>query len=172
MSEGALFAINTVVELPQAGPQAANDASAKNLPGIIIRYNGKLYRYVQFDDGAAVTAVAAGVVYWKTLTPASGIFIATSDESAGLAGVNGVAGILGGVVTDQYYTWIQVGGPATVKVASGTIASDNMTGSATDLTLDPVHAGNALPNNIFGVALDARESTLGTATVLLQNLVW
>lgn len=167
-----MFGLNQVVELPQDGPQAANDAIAKNIPGMIIRYNGKLYRYVQFDDGAAVTAVAAGVLYWKSLSPAAGTFIATSDESAGIAGVNGVAGVLGGVVTDQYYTWIGVGGPHTVKVASGTIASDTMTGSATDLTLDPIHAGNSLPNNPFGTALDNRETTFGTATILLQNLVW
>lgn len=161
-----------VVELPQAGPQYANDASAKNVPGMVIRRNGKLYRYVQFDDGAAVAAVAGGVAYWKTLTPASGIFIVTSDESGGAAGVNGVAGILGTIVTDQYFTWIQIGGPATCLVASGTVAGDRMVGSATDLTFDPIHAGAAASNNIYGVALDNRESTGGTATILLQNLFW
>lgn len=167
-----LYGPNQPVELPANGPAVANDKDPKNIPGMVIRYAGKLYRYVQFDDGAAVTAVAAGVVYWLTLTVGSGIFIVTSDESAGLAGVNGVAGILGCVVTDQYYTWIGVGGPHTAKVASGTIAGDRMVGSATDLTFDLVHAGNSQPNNIWGIALDARESTFGTATILLQNLNW
>lgn len=159
-----------VVELPAAGPQYANDASAKNIPGMVIRRNGKLYRYVQFDDGVSVPPVAGGAVYWKTLTPASGIFIVTSDASAGIS-ICLVAGIIGTVVTDQYYTWIQIGGPATCIVESGTIAGDRMEG-AWDNILGRVPTGGTSAHNIIGVALDARESTNGTATVLLQNLFW
>jgi hypothetical protein len=172
MSDQVMYQPNQVVELPAAGPQYANDATAKNIPGMVIRYGGKLYRYVQFDDGAAVTAVAGGVVHWKTLTVGSGIFIVTSDVTYSTASVNGVAGILGCIVTDQYYTWIGVGGPHTCVVAASTVAGDRMVGSLTDLAFDRVAAGGSAPNNVFGIALDTRETTYGTATVLLQNLVW
>jgi hypothetical protein len=168
-----MFGLNQIVELPSGGPQLANDATVKNIPGMVIRYNGKIYRYVQFDDGVGnVAAVAAGAAHWKTLTPASGLLIVTSDQTNAIGGINTVAGILGCVVTDQYYTWIQVGGPATVKVQAGTIASDCMIGSTTDLTLDRIASGATHSNNIWGVALDTRETTYGTATILLQNLVW
>lgn len=161
-----------VVELPQSGPQYANDAVAKNIPGMVIRRNGKLYKYVQFDNGSAVAALAGGVVYWKTLSPETGVFVVTSDESEGLSGVNGVAGILGTVVTDQYFTWIQIGGPATCLVAASTVKSDKMIGNATDLNFNRIAAGGAVTDAIFGVAITDRDDTAGTATILLQNLFW
>jgi hypothetical protein len=173
MGEQLLYGPNQVAEFPQAGPQYANDATPKNVPGRIIQYKGKKYRYVQFDNGTAVTPVAGGVVYWKTLDPSTGVFIVTSDESDSLAGVNGVAGVLelADIPTDQYYTWIQVGGIADPLVEDGTVAGDKMFGYATDLTLHRVAVGGAVLDNVYGVALDAKD-TAGTAKVLLQNLEW
>lgn len=162
-----------VVELPGAGPQYANDPTAKNIPGMLIRRGGKQYKYVQFDNGVGnVAAVAGGVAYWKQLNPALGIFIVTSDQTDSAGGVNAVAGIFGTVVTDQYFTWVQVGGTATCLVAASTVASDKMIGSATDLTFARIAAAGAVVDNVFGIALDNQDTTNGTATVLLQNLAW
>lgn len=158
------------VEIPQAGPQAANDATAKCPIGVLLRYKGNLYRYVKFDNGAAVAAVVGGVAYWKTLTPTTGVFTVTSDETDSVAGINGVAGVLGCVVTDLYYTWIQVGGIVSAKVAASTVAGDKMIGNATDLTFNRIAVGGAVTDVVFGVAHGALNTTTGLATVLLQDM--
>jgi hypothetical protein len=168
-----LYGPNQVAEFPQAGPGYANDAVAKNIPGRVIQYAGKKYRYVQFDNGTAnVAALASGVVYWKTLDPSTGTFIVTSDETDTLAGINGVAGVLEVAgVTDQYYTWIVVGGVVDALVAASTVAGDKMIGSATDQTFNRLAAAAAVTDKVFGIALDAID-TAGTSKVLLQNLDW
>ena len=161
------------VEIPYAGPQAANNPTALAPIGVLLRYKGNLYRYVKFDNGTAVAAAVGGVVYWKTLTPATGVFTVTSDESDGVASVNGVAGVLGNVVTDGYYTWIQVGGIVSAMCAAGTVAGDKLTGSATDLTFARIAVAGAVTDVVFGVAHGALNTTTGLATVLLQDMqIW
>jgi hypothetical protein len=173
MGEQLLYGPNQVAEFPQAGPQYANDATPKNIPGRIIQYKGKKYRYVQFDNGAAVTPLASGVVYWKELDPSTGIFIVTADETDTLAQINGVAGVLElvDIPTDQYYTWIEVGGVVDALVADSTVAGDKCIGSTADQTFGRIAAGAAVTDNVFGIALDAKD-TAGTSKVLLQNLEW
>lgn len=172
MGNQLLYGPNQVAEFPQAGPQAANDSVALNVPGRVIQYAGKKYRYVQFDNGSGnVAAVVGGVVYWKTLTPETGVFVVTTDETDSLGGINAVAGVIGAVVTDQYYTWIQVGGIAEPLVNASTVAGDKMIGYATDKLFNRIAAGGAVTDVVFGVALDAYD-TAGTARVLLQNLEW
>jgi len=179
-----LFAFGSLetVEIPKAGPGSANDATALAPLGILLRHNGKVFRYVKFDDGTDnIAAVNLAVVYWKTLTmPDSdngiaGVFTVTSDISSAIAsGVNNVAGVLGCVVTDGYYTWIQVGGVCDALTAASTAAGDGCV-HGTDKTFGRAVAGSFV-NQAFGIALDARVTAAGTASgsnrVLLQNLVW
>jgi hypothetical protein len=173
MADG-LYTFGTLetVEIPQAGPQYANDPVAIAPIGVLYRHQGNVYRYVKFDNGADdVAAVAGGVVYWKYLSPTTGVFTATSDISSAIAsGVNLVAGVLGNVVTDQYYTWIQVGGVVTALTAQGTVAGD-MVCYGTDVTFGRMAAGAQIDVN-YGVALDNQNTTAGTNSVLLQNLIW
>lgn len=173
MADG-LFTFGTLetVEIPSAGPGYANDAVAKAPLGVLYRHNGNVYRYVQFDNGAGNVASAAGAVaYWKTLAPASGSFVVTCDiESAIAAGVNMVAGVMGAVVTDQYYTWIQVGGVVTALTAADTAAGDACI-YGTDSTFGRDAAGSVADLE-FAIALTARNTTAGTNSVLLQNLIW
>lgn len=168
-----LYGPNQVAEFPQPGPQYANDPTAKNIPGRVIQYKGKRYRYVQFDNGAHnVAALASGVAYWKDLQPEYGIFTVTSDQSDSIAGLNGVAGVFEVAgVTDQYFTWIEVGGVVDSLVADSTVASDKMIGKSTDQTFDRIATTVAATDNVYGVAQDAKD-TLGTSRVLLQNLDW
>lgn len=169
-----LFTFGTLetVEIPAAGPGSANDATPKSPLGVLYRHNGNVYRYVKFDNGSGnVAAAANGAAHWKTLSPTTGVFTVTSDQTDAIGGINTVAGIFGCVVTDLYYTWVQVGGVAPCKVNSGTTAGDKMIGSTSDLTLDHIADGSNVTDAIFGVALDAYD-TDGTALVLLQNLMW
>ena len=82
--------------------------------------DGKTYIYVRFDNGAGNVASAnGGAAYWKTY--ASGIV--TSDKTDSEVGATiplGCAGIFQGVVTDQYYTWLQKRGRRTsVRLLAG-----------------------------------------------------
>jgi hypothetical protein len=162
------------VEIPYAGPQAANDPTALAPIGVLLRYKGNLYRYVKFNNGRAdVAAAVGGVAYWMTLTPSTGVFTVSSDQTDSVAGVNGVAGVLGNVVTNLYYTWVQVGGIVSAKCAAGTVAGDKLTGSATDLTFARIAAAGAVTDVVFGVAHGALNTTTGFATVLLQDMqIW
>jgi hypothetical protein len=176
MSEG-LFTFGTLetVEIPYAGPGVANDAVAKAPLGVLYRHKGNVYRYVLFDNGAGnVAAVVGGVVYWKALDPNNELlplFTVTSDIESGIAsGVNMVAGVTGVIVTDLHYTWIQVGGVVTALTAASTAAGDGCC-HGTDNTFGRMAAGSFI-NQCFGIALTARNTTAGTNSVLLQNLIW
>jgi hypothetical protein len=180
-----LFAFGSLetVEVPKLGPAVANDASALAPLGILLRHNGKVFRYVKFDKGTdAIAAVAYGVTYWKTLTMpdpengVAGVFTVTCDlSSAQNAGINLVAGVLGCVVTDGYYTWIQVGGIVTALCAASTVAGD-LCVYGTDKTFGRNAYGSQV-NHPYGVALSTLVAAQGgtasnTCSVLLQNLIW
>jgi len=173
MGEQLLYGPNQVAEFPQSGPAYANDASAINVPGRIIQYKGKLYRYVKFDNGAGdVDAVAGGVAHWKTLDPDTGSFVVTSDYDDSIGGKNSVAGVFEVAgVTHGYYTWIVVGGVQHTKVAAATVAGDRLIAGTTDMQLERIATTVAPTENVYGVALDAYD-TSGYARVLLQNLDW
>jgi hypothetical protein len=146
---------------PYGGIKNTNDAVAKNPLGTLYRYKGNLYRYVKFDNGSDnVAAVAYGVVHWKSLDPTAGIFIVTSDYSSGLATINCVAGILGTtVVTDLYYTWIQVGGVASALVAAGSAIGDVQIGASSDTVFGHIDADATITSVPFGVGLTGISSS-------------
>lgn len=171
MADG-LFTFGTLetVEIPQGGPRLANDPVAKAPLGVLYRHQGNVYRYVQFHS-IGVGAVAGGVTYWYDLVPTSGTFEVTSNISLAIAaGVNLVAGVLGAVVSTGYFTWIQVGGVVDALTAAGTVAGDAVI-YGTDSTFGRGVAGSINDIN-YGVALTARNTTDGTNSVLLQNLIW
>ena len=178
MSEGLFYGGMQTCEVHNLGPAYQNDATARNVLGTVIRYDGAYWRYVKFDNGSGNVASAAyGVAHWKTLTmPASGltdgVFTVTSDQTDALAGLNSVAGIFGGVVTDLYYTFIQISGKVTALVANSTVAGDACIGSATDLYFGRIAANGTVTNVIYGIALSTKNTTTGTSTVLLQSLLW
>ena len=154
------------VEIPSTGPQAANDATAKAPLGALYRYNGNLFRYVKFNNGSGdVAALTGGVVHWKTLTPSTGVFTVTSDYTDSLANINAVAGIIGAVVTDAYFTWIQVGGVVNAKSHASTVAGDMQIGASTDLIFGRIAADANIVSVPFAVALGATAN--GKASVLL-----
>lgn len=156
-------------------PATVNDATAKAPLGSLLRYKGNVYRYVKFVDGQGeVAAVAYGVVYWYTGSPnpTTPAFTVTTDYTDSAANKNGVAGILGAVITDTYYCYIQVGGRCTALTAASTVAGDHCIGSTTDKVFGRTAEGTASTDVCFATALDTRNTTTGTATVLLRNLIW
>lgn len=178
------FGTNEVVQIPPdltASPYGSiantNDAEQKAPLGILYRHKGNVYRYVQYEAGQdAVAAAAGGVVHWYSLDPANGKFVVTGDFSdsggASVGAKNLCAGILGCVVTDQYYTWIQVGGVVLLaKVNTSNAAGDVMIYSNTDLTFGRCAADAAVTGTPFGVAL-AVDNPSGFGPVLLLNMIF
>jgi hypothetical protein len=179
MTDGLfLFGSDQTAEVPSS-PGTANHATAKAPLGALYRENGKIWRYVKFD-AQGVAAVAIGVVHWYALDPANGVFTVTTDMSDGI-GKNLVAGVLGCVVTDGYYTWIQVGGVASALIdftvlpgdyVAGAVPGIKMKYSATDKKFAAVAPTTGADAMVFGVMIELGSVTDSYGKVLLQNLDW
>ena len=123
------FGSDQAQQVPSAGPGSANDATAKAVLGSLYRENGRVWRYVQFDNGAGnVASAAGGAAVWKSLDPPNGVFLVSSDYTDAI-GKNLVAGVFGSVVTDQYYTYIQVGGIVSASLDFTNITGDKVANS-------------------------------------------
>jgi len=115
----------------------------------------KLYKYVQYEAGAAAVAGVAGeVAYYATVAVGDATAtIVTSDVSdSDEVG----AGVLQAALTDGAYGWVQVRGIATLTIALTAGADgDNLTPTgAGDGTLD-VNIATAADTNICATAIDA-----------------
>ena len=117
----------------------SNDETAQFALGTVYTASdSKKYKYVQFNNGAGdVAAVAGNVVYYYAVsgTSAGQVDIVTMDitDSGGVG-----AGVLQTVLTDLYYGWVQIKGPATLTTALTAGADGNALTAigATDGTLD------------------------------------
>jgi hypothetical protein len=131
-STGRFFPVQTVW-LGRTGSLATFNEPSLQFPGqlgAIVEDAGKVYRLVQFDNGSGnVASIAGGVVHWKTRASS----IVTSDQTDAEAGINSVAGATLGVITDQYYCYVQIGGLQSVKTATVS-AGGVAVGGATDNT--------------------------------------
>ena len=180
------FGTLETVERPKetaGGLIKANDKTAKAPLGVLYRHKGNVYRYVQHNPGTAVAVKAGGVAYWKTLSPADGDWVVSSDQTDSIGGVNAVAGIyvdditVGAAastafVTAEYYTWIGVGGVFRVQCAASVVAGDKLIGGTTDLQFERVAAGTQPTDVVFGIALATRDVTSTSVKALLQALDW
>lgn len=103
--------------------------------GMVVEDSGKVYRLVRHHEGAgAVATVAGGRAVWKTRAS----FVVSMDiTDAEAGGVNDVAGAYLGVVTHNYYCFVQIGGLQTLQ-GDGSVAAGEMVsgGSATDGEFD------------------------------------
>ena len=191
MADGLfLFGSDQTAQVPGAGfgaaatgqgPAAANDATPRAPLGALYRENGRVWRYVQFDNGTAnVTAAPYQVVHWKTLAPASGSFVVTNDYTDAI-GANLIAGVLQGKPTDQYYTWIQVGGICTAFLEFTALTGDPVAAAAagckcyypsTDTKFKIIEPSTQATGVVYGVLTAAANYTAATGTVLLQGPDW
>jgi hypothetical protein len=144
----------------------ANDATPQFKLGTIAGNIGadgpqKLYKYVQYNAAtAAVAGVAGEVAYYTTVAigDATGTIVTSDVSDSILVG----AGVLQADLTDDYYGWVQVSGPATLSIAlDGSPADGNPltpTG-ASDGTLDVVVTTVALAN-ICAYSIDTSEKII------------
>lgn len=115
---------------------------------------GKVYKYVQFNDGVGnVAAVAGNFAYYYAAggVSAGQVDIVTMDLSDS---ANVGAGVFQAVIADLGYGWIQIKGPATLTTALTAGADGNAMTAAgsTDGTID---VSAAVTDAICAIAIDA-----------------
>ena len=117
--------------------------------------DGKLYKYMQWDDGSAVAAVAGEVAYYYTLDGYKNNQV-TSDLSDS---VEIGAGVIQAVMTDGQFGWFQIRGAATLTIA--------LTAGADGDPLTPTGAGDgtldvsaAVTDNVCAIAGDASDNEI------------
>ena len=117
--------------------------------------NGKVYKYIQYENGAAAVAGVAGeVTYYATVAvgDATGTIVTSDLSDSDEVG----AGVLQAALTDGAFGWIQVSGLATLTIAlTAGVDGDALTPTgAGDGTLD-VNIVTAANTDICARAMDA-----------------
>lgn len=131
-----------------------SDTALFPIGSVFQNYDGKKYRYVQYDTGAGPVAAVAGnvcYIYAPGGTSAGASAVVTSDlsDSAEIG-----AGVLQSAPTDGQYCWIQVTGVATLTTAltAGADGDPLTPTGSTDGTLDVTAAAT---DAICAYAVDA-----------------
>ena len=139
------------------------DVTAKLPVGTYGEFDGKIYRYVKFDNGTAVAAAAGSLCYWKN----EATFVVTSDYSDAGTLLNNVCGVFMSILVDDTYGWIQVNGRRLyVLVASSPDEGEALIASSTDGVAVEIALGTAPTNKVVGYALADDIGTTGVETYL------
>ena len=117
--------------------------------------DGKLYKYMQWDDGSAAAAVAGEVAYYYTLDGYKNNQV-TSDLSDS---VEIGAGVIQAVMTDGQFGWFQIRGAATLTIAltAGADGDPLTPTGAADGTLD---VSADVTDNVCAIAGDASDNEI------------
>lgn len=118
--------------------------------------DGKLYKYMQWEDASAATSAVASEVAYYYLLDGYKTNIVTSDLSDS---VEIGAGVIQAVMTDGQFGWFQIRGAATLALALTAGADGDPltpTGSA-DGTLD---VSAAVTDNVCAIAGDISDQEI------------
>jgi hypothetical protein len=144
-----MYAIGIDVTLTDTVPRFKPGTVAANITSGGL----KKYKYIKYNNGQAVTAVAGNVVYYHAASGASaGETTEVTMDLSDSAGVG--AGVLQAVIADGSYGWVQITGPATLTTALTAGADGNALTpvGSTDGTLD---VSALVTDHICAIALDA-----------------
>lgn len=156
-----------VKEVTRTAPGVANDATDLNQVGTEFVSGAKKYRYVLVEDMALA---ANDVVSYADATGGE----VTQDRSGGASISNDFAGVAVNTATDAYYTYVQVSGLATCKVAANTAVLAGarvMLSASADGAVATYAATTGSEDRTFGVALandTATTSVAGTVAVMID----
>jgi|SRR6267142_1849115 len=174
---GGIFGDIAMPQIESRGPQYQNDATPKNPIGAKCRWNNTILRYVRHDKGSgSVVPNVGGPAWGKTITPAATatavpVFTVTPTVADSVFGQTPVGVYIHLVtLTDQFYTWIQVGGIAQC-VVPGSIEEDTIIGSNTNNQFGNITAGSAITRTQVGIRQEGA-SAAGLSPVLLMNMDW
>lgn len=139
---------------------ARTDATAQYKLGETVEtYDGKRYKYVQYETAAGAVAAVANnfCYYYAALGVSAGDLTKVTSDLSDSAEVG--AGVLQAVIADGEYGWIQTWGSATLNLAltAGADGDPLTPTGATDGTLDTVDTTSAATANAHkcAVAVDA-----------------
>jgi len=148
----------------------ANDSSAKEELGVLREdydtTNGRrVFKYVQWDNGAGNLTGAAGEVVYYVPASYAGAKV-TPDVSD--SDINLVAGVMHVAMTDTHYGWMQVGGKDTIATNGDDDISayDTIIGGG-DRTCNSVAQDTASTNKVLGYALADDDNTADTVSAML-----
>ena len=117
-------------------------------------YDGKKYKYLQYESGAGSVAAAAGNVafYYGVSGASAGDTTKVTSDATDSVGVG--AGVLQAVIPDGGYGWLQITGPATLTTALTAGADGNAltAAGAGDGTLD---VSGLVTDAVVAYAIDA-----------------
>lgn len=136
---------------------SANDATAQFDLGTVFTHETsagtKKYKYVQYNAATAAIAGVAGEVAAIATVAVGGVsgHVVTSDYSDSL---DIGAGVLQAALTDDYYGWIQVTGPATLTIALDSGADGDALTTDTATTDGSLGVTGALTDTICAYAID------------------
>jgi len=151
----------------RTGFTAANDETDLNEVGSkMIGADGKVYQYQQVEDAALA---ANDVLEYANATGTE----VTKDVTGGSSVGHGFAGVALNTVTDAYFTWVQVGGLATCKVAANAavLAGARVYTGTADGCVATYAATTGSEDYTFGTAVandTATTSTAGTVAVMID----
>jgi len=141
------------------------EGNTPSLGDVFFGPGGKVYKFVQYAEGAAATAGVAGEVayyYGASGASAGDTTKVTSDLSDS---ISVGAGVLQAAMSDGEYGWIQTKGPATLTIA--------LTAGGDGAALTPVGAGDGtldvtatLTDPICAFAIDA------SAKIIMCDFPW
>lgn len=138
-----LFPVQTHDRGPTGSYEGYNQESlphnSEGQLGMVVEDDNKVYRLVKHEAGVgAVATVDGSVAYWHSR--------ATNEVTADISDSETVvAGGYTGVITDQYYTYIQIGGEDTVQNSAAVAAIGNAYTQGGDGTLTPQAAATEVP---------------------------
>lgn len=117
-------------------------------------HDGKIYKYLQYLEGAAATDGVAGEVayYYAPSGASAGSTTTCTSDLSDSAGVG--AGVLQAAMSNQEYGWLQIKGPATLSIALTAGADGNALTAvgAGDGTLD---VSALVTDHVCAYAIDA-----------------
>ena len=87
-------------------------------------YDGKVYKYVTYDEGTGALDLAVGDVVYYVDDTGYGSNTVTADASDASGAEIGAGVVPAAVTADGSFFWIQLTGPATLAVALGGSAGD------------------------------------------------
>ncbi len=158
------------VQVDPSAITSTGSATADVPVGSLTIVDGKIYRYVYFDNGTAVASVAGGLAYYYDMDS----YTVTMDHTYASSLQNAVAGIFQSVLTDTYYGWILVRGEYNLwtdgggDIAKGDwVIAKAASGGTYDGMVDRVAAGTPSTNRPVGVATVDDSSTRVTCFVNL-----
>ena len=144
----------------------AYSATAQNGLGVLRFEGDKVYRYVKAYGTLTGDALAAKNFVTYVGNAAIGVndFVVTNVSGT----VTAPAGVAISAIPENYYGWIQVGGPAAC-VGDGSVALGEAVVSNGDGTVDTMAAGEE--HSVVGFAREADAATTNYVQVQLRGLV-